>query len=62
MLAALIVLLVVAGLVVLTLIRTVRIVPQANAGLVEFTRRLMAHPGFLTAIETAATSGERVEL
>jgi regulator of protease activity HflC (stomatin/prohibitin superfamily) len=35
MLAALIVLLVVAGLVVLTLIRTVRIVPQANAGLVE---------------------------
>jgi regulator of protease activity HflC (stomatin/prohibitin superfamily) len=35
MLAALIVLLVVAALVVLTLIRTVRIVPQANAGLVE---------------------------
>jgi regulator of protease activity HflC (stomatin/prohibitin superfamily) len=35
MLAALIVLLVVAGVVVLTLIRTVRIVPQANAGLVE---------------------------
>ncbi len=35
MLAALIVLLVVAGLVVLTLIRTVRIVPQASAGLVE---------------------------
>jgi len=35
MLAALIVLLVVAGLVVLTLVRTVRIVPQANAGLVE---------------------------
>jgi len=35
MTAALIVLLVIAGLVVLTLIRTVRIVPQANAGLVE---------------------------
>ena len=35
MLAALIVVLVIAALVVLTLIRTVRIVPQANAGLVE---------------------------
>jgi len=35
MVAALIVLLIIAALVVLTLVRTIRIIPQANAGLVE---------------------------